>query len=294
MPITRTTASDVEGAAAAILEHGIVILDGVIPPQEAASLVPPILAHPTKRTQPIGFYHAPCMFNIEPRYMGLAAHPALVQIARLVIGGREEPLPNAHAIPVDEQIHVNDANGVVVLPGNGNGYWHCDGPIGQLHPDRLPEFPMTLTVMWMLTEFSQHHGGTRAMPGSNQWRRMPPSDQQGPLNGDACVEGMPGSVAIFGNTTWHTLGRNSSSTPRVGLQCTLYPWFMGRSGHVQAPITREVWDSLPAAVPQAPLAQACTRHMLDWSLEPPPVSFVAGDGRTQALPAATAAGGARL
>jgi hypothetical protein len=176
--IWRTTAVDVAGAARAIQEHGIVILDGVITPQLAASLVPPILAHPAKLSQPIGFYHAPCMFNIEPRYMELAAHSALEHIARLVIGGREEPLANAHTVPASEQIRINDANGVVVLPDNGDGRWHCDGPIGQLHPSRLPEFAMTLTVMWMLTEFTEHRGGTRAMPGSNKWRSLPPPNAQ--------------------------------------------------------------------------------------------------------------------
>ena len=41
---------------------------------------------------------------------------------------------------------------------------------------------------------------------------------------DAPLLGAPGSVAIIGNTTWHTLGLNSTAEPRIGLQCTLYPW----------------------------------------------------------------------
>ena len=41
---------------------------------------------------------------------------------------------------------------------------------------------------------------------------------------DAPLLGSPGSVAIIGNTTWHTLGLNTTAEPRIGLQCTLYPW----------------------------------------------------------------------
>ena len=145
------------------------------------------------------------MFNIDSRYMPLAAHPSLIAIAHRVIGGRTEPLLNASTVPLANQLRLNDANGVVVEPGNRNGFWHCDGPTGQLHPDRIPDFATTLTIIWMLTEFSESTGATRAVPTSNKARRLPPSDFQGPgisLDGssggdDAPLLGLPGSVAII-------------------------------------------------------------------------------------------------
>lgn len=119
------------------------------------------------------------------------------------------------------------------------------------------------------------------MPTSNKARRLPPSDFQGPgislggsLGGDdAPLLGLPGSVAIIGNTTWHTLGLNTSATPRVGLQCTLYPWFIDRSGGIQLPVSREVWTTLE------PIAQDLTRHMLEWGEAPRRDNLAQGDER---------------
>ena len=96
-----------------------------VSPELCASLIPAILAHPSKAAQPIGFYHAPAMFNFDARYMELAAHPSLISVAQRVIGGRTEPELNASSVPLENQLRLNDANGVVVEPGNRNGYWHC-------------------------------------------------------------------------------------------------------------------------------------------------------------------------
>ena len=221
------------------------------------------------------------MFNIDRRYMELAAHPAVIAIAHRVIGGRTEPLLNASTVPLGNQLRLNDANGVVVEPRNRNGFWHCDAPTGQLHPDRIPDFATTLTIIWMLTEFSEATGATRVVPHSHKLRRLPPADIQGPgisLDGSAGADdtplvGMPGAVAIIGNTTWHTLGLNSSTMPRVGLQCTLYPWFIDRSGGIQLPVSREVWTTLD------PIAQDLTRHMLEWGEPPRRDNLAQGDAR---------------
>lgn len=226
------------------------------------------------------------MFNVDSRYMQLAAHPALIAIAQLVIGGRTEALRNASAVPLANQLRLNDANGVVVEPQNRNGFWHCDAPTGQLHPDRIPDFATTLTIIWMLTEFSETTGATRVVPMSNKLRRLPPAELQGPgvsLDGcsgadDTPLLGKPGSVAIIGNTTWHTLGLNTSTEPRVGLQCTLYPWFIDRLGGKQLPVSREVWQTLD------PVGQNLTRHMLSWGEAPLRDSLAQGDERASIGP----------
>ena len=112
----RRSGDDIEGCAAALQEHGIVTIDGLVSPELAGSFVPFVLGHVAKRRQPIGFDHAPTIFNIAPRCMELAAHPVLLAVAQRVIGGRDEPLPNAHAVPKEDQIRVHDANGVGVEP----------------------------------------------------------------------------------------------------------------------------------------------------------------------------------
>ena len=159
--------------------------------------------------------------------------------------------------------------------------------------------------MWMLTTFTEEKGGTRAMLGSHRLGRMPPPDMKGPLTDDIVVTGKPGSVAIFGNTTWHTLGRNRRSPPqapppvllcplicwlprphsndcsasnngvrragadkaRLGLQSTLYPWYFARSGHVQV----------------CQCAVRCCRALLLWCAPPtaaPPLAPIANCLRT--------------
>ena len=70
--------------------------------------------------------------HLDARYMELAAHPSLIAVAQRVIGGRTEPELNASSVPLENQLRLNDANGVVVEPGNRNGYWHC-GKCGRSH-----------------------------------------------------------------------------------------------------------------------------------------------------------------
>ena len=54
--------------------------------------------------------------------LSLRAHPSLIAVAQRVIGGRTEPELNASSVPLENQLRLNDANGVVVEPGSNTGF----------------------------------------------------------------------------------------------------------------------------------------------------------------------------
>ena len=63
-----------------------------------------------------------------------------------VLGGRTVPEPNAYALPAERQIKLSGASGAVARPGNALGFWHVDGPMGQLNPERCVFRNMGSTV----------------------------------------------------------------------------------------------------------------------------------------------------
>ena len=136
-----------------------------------------------------------------------------------------------------------------------------DPPMGQLNPSRpLPDFPIAVNAIWILTPFREETGATRVLPGSAQMRRLPPATRD-PLAGQIVCSGAPGSVLIVPNTTWHAAGANRSDAPRVAVASNYQPWWIGRLTMDIYPIRREIWERLP------PDAQALTKHQLDWNME---------------------------
>jgi hypothetical protein len=207
MAVPVVDAGDVEAAIAAVLDCGCVCLRNAMPPAQALELGRTMLAladDPGPPTQGVivpldevtgGFQRFHELLHCDRGFIKCCDHPTVVSVAHAIIGGRTEPVPNAFAVPKESQIRLFGMSGAVALPGNALGYWHSDGPMGQLSPDRpLPEHPTSIVCMWCLSEggFSSDTGGTRLVPHSNQLRRVPPptSDR---LDGEACLVGGPGT-----------------------------------------------------------------------------------------------------
>ena len=98
----------------------------------------------------------------------------------------------------------------------------------QLHRDRylwsqsLPrEVEPQLNCMWALTEFTEHNGATRVLPGSHLWEW-----ERTPRDEDTLAATMPaGSVLFYSGSIVHGGGANHSDTPRIGMNITyLLAW----------------------------------------------------------------------
>lgn len=254
-------ADDLPAASQALARHGFVILTDAVPEDVAADLAARVLAVPQRAPGVEGYEFVVALLNTDQKFLQLAMHPTVLALARQVLGGRAEPALNAFAWPVEDQVRLGTVDGLVAHPGSALGAWHMDSPMGQLHPDRpLPDFPIIVNAIWMLTPFREETGATRLVPGSQERRMLPPPVCETLPDQRICT-GRPGSVLVLPNTIWHAAGANRSQQPRVAVACNYQPWWVGRLTMDMYPIERDVWERLPAA------AQALTRHQLSWDTD---------------------------
>jgi hypothetical protein len=75
------------------------------------------------------------------------------------------------------------------------GYWVCNS-------------------VWMLDDFTPENGATRMIPGSHQWRRLPPPGTYDPQPGEELVLGKAGTVVIMNAHMWHGATANRTGVPR--------------------------------------------------------------------------------
>lgn len=253
--------NDVQQAIETIDADGYVLLESAIPESEAAELADLVLRSPQRAPGVSGYEFVVCLLNHDRRFLKLAMHPTVLQLARHLLGGRTEPAPNAFAWPAEDQVRLGTVDGLVAHPESDPGWWHMDSPMGQLNQSRpLPDFPVLVNAIWMLTPFREETGATRVLPDSQQFRRLPPATQNSLENEVHCC-GPPGSVVVVPNTVWHAAGANRSPQPRIAVACNYQPWWVGRLTMDIYPIDREVWEELPAD------AQALTRHQLEWNTD---------------------------
>lgn len=252
---------DVQQAIEAIDSDGCVVLEDAVSESEAAALAELVLSSPTRAPGVSGYEFVVCLLNHDLRFLKLAMHPTVLDLARHLLGGRTEPAPNAFAWPAEDQVRLGSVDGLVAHAGSDPGWWHMDSPMGQLNQSRpLPDFPILVNAIWMLTPFREDTGATRVLPGSQRFRRLPPATQEA-LEGQIHCCGPPGSVVVLPNTVWHAAGTNQTQQPRVAVACNYQPWWVGRLTMDVYPIDRGVWKKLP------PEAQALTKHQLEWNTD---------------------------
>ena len=272
-------ADDLTEAGLALQRDGFVILTDAISADVAGDLAERVLAAPQRTPGVEGYEFVVALLNHDQRFLQLAMHPTVLALARQVLGGRLEPAVNAFAWPVDDQVRLGTVDGLVAHPGSELGAWHMDSPMGQLDPQRpLPDFPIIVNAIWMLTPFRESTGATRLVPGSQHRRSLPPPVCDALPDQQICC-GQAGSVLVLPNTIWHAAGANRSDQPRVAVACNYQPWWVGRLTMDMYPIRPDVWERLP------PAAQGLTRHQLGWDTDFQGVVYQADSDHNERPPA---------
>lgn len=251
----------VETACQSLDDVGYAIVPDLISVEDARRLAD--LASTSSNRMPghRGWEARVALLNHDPAFARLVAHPTALATVRRLIGGRTIPAPNAFAWPEEDQIRLMNCDALVAHPGSESGWWHVDPPMGQLNPARsLPDFPIVVNVMWMLTPFTKENGATRVLPGSHRLRRVPPATRE-PLDGELHACCGPGSIVIIPNTTWHVASPNSTSEDRIAVACAYVPWWVNRLTPDCYPVTPETYEKLP------PVVQALTKHQLNWNMD---------------------------
>ena len=256
---------DVSLSTSVVLESierdGFAVIANGFSAEEAAELAELTLRCPTRSPGSPGWEGYLTLLNFDLRFASLVACPPVLSIVRHLIGGRTVAQENAFAWPADDQIRLSNMDGLVAHPGSDPGVWHNDPPMGQFHPERpLPEFPLTVNVMWLLTPFAPETGATRVLPGSHRLRRIPEPTTDD-LEGQVTVTAPASSLAIIPDACWHAAGANRSNQDRVAVNCNYAPWWLGR-------ITPDVYPVLPEVYAKlSPEVQALTKHQLSWSTD---------------------------
>jgi ectoine hydroxylase-related dioxygenase (phytanoyl-CoA dioxygenase family) len=99
----------------------------------------------------------------------------------------------------------------VINPGSAPQAIHIDqGYVGM-----MPQ-AMTVSFLWMLSDFTRENGGTLVIPGSHLWNTLPSFSAIRSIE-PLAVEAPAGSVLMIDGRVWHGGGANRSTQPRPGL-----------------------------------------------------------------------------
>jgi ectoine hydroxylase-related dioxygenase (phytanoyl-CoA dioxygenase family) len=173
--------------------------------------------------------------------------------------------------------------------------WHADTDYGG-KPDIKGFY--SLTVIWMLDDFTAANGGTHIVPGSHRSNAVPKEtmdDIYAPHPDELIVEGQAGDVLVMNGHCWHTGGANTTTAQRRALlghynradhrqqtnqQVMLSPQVQAQMN----PLEREIlglndWKITRIINPHSPLGRALkrgldqlrtTKQRLTQSRRPPP------------------------
>ena len=170
-------------------------------------------------------------------------------------------------------VKITVSTPVVRHPGSKHQGWHSDWPFNQKHAAIVeapyPDTPMLLTVIFMLSPFTEENGGTWLVPGShriaNNWSSVYGDDNLSPHPSRIQATGDAGSVLIFDSRMWHAVPTNDTDETRSGLTVRYAPWWLNVNvlvpgtperedmvddeGKPEAnlvfPMPQDVYDSLP-------------------------------------------------
>lgn len=119
----------------------------------------------------------------------------------------------AHVL--DGDLKLSSLNFRAALPGAGHQWLHADwGPL-----ETPGEFQVCNSI-WLLDDFTEENGATRAVPGSHRWKELPHEAMENPGDPHPHEElllGPAGTVVVFNSHTWHGGTLNRTESLRRGL-----------------------------------------------------------------------------
>jgi ectoine hydroxylase-related dioxygenase (phytanoyl-CoA dioxygenase family) len=142
------------------------------------------------------------IFNLlsrDPLFAAVPLHP--------------EVLPLAEAV-LDQGLLLSSLTAVEMNAGQAGQPFHAD--TGSI-PLRRPHQPIECIAIWTLTDFTAENGGTRLVPRSHQFDRIPTKGEQ--PEGVVQTELPAGSVLVYDGALWHGGGENQTDARRMGIVC---------------------------------------------------------------------------
>jgi ectoine hydroxylase-related dioxygenase (phytanoyl-CoA dioxygenase family) len=239
--IPRYTSADAaDDVAAGIREHGVAIVERLVPEDVcdrlAAELAPYLEATPPgaddftgRQTRRTGG-----LLGRSRSAVDVVAHPLVLDVVDQVLWHGKSSF----------QLHLTQA--ITLDPGAGAQHLHRD----QWCFDFF-EFPTEMQVevatIWALTDFTEENGATRVIPGSHTWEDVRADQPPDPALTVPAV--MPrGSVVIYTGRTIHGGGANRSDAPRTGVNVDYILGWLRQEENQYLSVPIEVVKELPERV----------------------------------------------
>lgn len=254
--VTRMTSvprvTDVNGCAAALREHGCVIVEGALAPDALGALGEAIAAiedgHPLGRN---GFEgeRSHRLYSLVARgrvFEEIVQHPVALQVLDAVLA------PNWL---------LSNCQSIRLYPGESEQPWHTDD--GFYAVPRPRTAPLGISSIWALEPFTAPNGATEVIVGSHRWGDEHPDEQSAE---PVAAEMDAGSVLWFDAALWHRGGANRTAATRLCMTNQYcQPWLRPQESQLLiAP------PSVARTMP--PRVQA----MLGYSIHPPFIGQVEG------------------
>ncbi|GLZ29240.1 hypothetical protein Lesp02_14300 [Lentzea sp. NBRC 105346] len=241
--------AQLEADLASLIEHGYVILPGLLSPAECAELraeIVPLLGR-TGRNAFEG-HQTQRIYSVLEKTRAvdrLVDHPRVLALLDRLL------LPNY----LLSQLQV-----INIQPGEDAQLMHPDDG---MYPVPRPRPALSAATVWAIDEFTEDNGATVILPGSHRW-----PDGRFPADSDVRISAvMPaGSCVLFVGTLWHGGGANRSGAPRLAATAQYcQPWLRTQEAFTLS-TSRDVVRAVSEDI----------RRMLGYSIHPPFVGMVDG------------------
>ena len=169
----------------------------------------------------------------------LSLLPAEVEASLTDVLGAEWLLGSFHALVLHPEPALNASEHDRIIAS----HLHSDYPYGHATPfhggsatSRAPQWPPTMQLLWMLTEFTEENGATLVLPGSHADAAIPQrgraDDSARFRNGAVAVTGRAGDLLVYSGQLWHSVGLNFGAAPRAALIGQVLPLHMARAAAI--------------------------------------------------------------
>ena len=257
----------IEDVVARIKQDGWSIVEGVIPDDEVGavrdSIVKTVDAYEDSPPDEFGVTN-PARRGIINYDQSFAAY-----------------LANKYVMGVTEElwgkfVRITITTPVLNRPGGKPQGWHADWPFNQTHPvvvkEPFPDTPMYLTMIYMLSDFTEENGGTLIAPGSHRslhdWTTHYGETKMDPHPSQLQAVAPAGSALMFDSRMWHAVPVNKTDEIRVGVTVRYAPWWLNlnvmlpgrpereymtaedgtKERNMHMPVPRDVFESFPEDV----------------------------------------------
>jgi len=193
-------------AIAHLDEHGYVVLEGALTPDQANQL----------RDRSAELVNQEREAGGEYVYLDDKSQ----RVWNLVNKGRiyEEMLQHTRVLELQEYLLGDDCilssfTVNLIGPGSDGGRWHSDSPPLGTFPDPLPPKAFCANTIYVLDDFTPENGATWMVPGSHRRSHRP--EPQGEYDDGIQLAAHKGDIVVFNGGTWHASGANHTASERM-------------------------------------------------------------------------------